>query len=132
RARAARAHQRQAAPAAGRRALLPARARGARRARSAEGGRGSGDQCLDRGRAGRGAAVMKSVEVRFLRGPNIHSPRQAFMAIVDLEDLDEVSSAMIPGFTERLVELIPTLSEHRCSTGHRGGFVERLHEGTYM
>ncbi|HYD54495.1 MAG TPA: cyanophycin synthetase [Gemmatimonadaceae bacterium] len=75
---------------------------------------------------------MKIVEQRLLRGPNIHSPRPAFQAIVDLEDLDDVSSAAIAGFAERLVALIPSLDEHRCSTGHRGGFVERLHEGTYM
>src|SRR3712207_5925120 len=72
---------------------------------------------------------MKVVEQRVLRGPNIHSPRPAFMAVLDLEDL---SSAAVPGFADRLVALIPTLSEHRCSTGRRGGFVERLYEGTYM
>ncbi|MFL6660802.1 MAG: cyanophycin synthetase, partial [Rhizobacter sp.] len=49
----------------------------------------------------------------------------------DLEDLDEVSSADLPGFTDRLVELVPTLIEHRCSEGHRGGFIERLRMGTY-
>jgi cyanophycin synthetase len=75
---------------------------------------------------------MKIVEHRLLRGPNIHSPRPAFLAVLDLEDLDEVSSAALPGFADRLVKLIPTLDEHRCSTGRRGGFVERLHEGTYM
>src|SRR3954470_22309292 len=75
---------------------------------------------------------MKIVEQRVLRGPNIYSPRPAFLAVLDLEDLDDVSSAAIPGFAERLIALIPTLDEHRCSLGYRGGFVERLREGTYM
>ncbi|MFC4160454.1 cyanophycin synthetase [Chitinimonas lacunae] len=75
---------------------------------------------------------MKIVDTRFLRGPNLHSPRPCFMAVLDLEELDEVPSTAIFGFTERLCALIPSLSEHRCSTGYRGGFVDRLKEGTYM
>ncbi|MES2207739.1 MAG: cyanophycin synthetase [Pseudomonadota bacterium] len=75
---------------------------------------------------------MKVIEKRFLRGPNLHSPRPCFMAEIDLEDLDEVASSHIPGFTEKLCALLPTLADHRCSLGYRGGFVERLHEGTYM
>lgn len=75
---------------------------------------------------------MKISERRMLRGPNIHSHRPCFMAVLDLEDLDEVSSAQLPGFTERLVGLLPSLEGHRCSRGHPGGFIERLHEGTYM
>jgi len=75
---------------------------------------------------------MKIIERRLLRGPNIHSLRPCFLAIVDLEDLDEVPSSAIPGFTDRLLALLPSLIEHRCSLERRGGFVERLREGTYM
>ncbi|WP_280156279.1 cyanophycin synthetase [Piscinibacter sp. XHJ-5] len=75
---------------------------------------------------------MKVIERRFLRGPNLHALRPCFLAVLDLEDLDEVPSTALPGFTERLVELLPGLVEHRCSVGRRGGFVERLREGTYM
>ncbi|MGH3370840.1 MAG: cyanophycin synthetase family protein, partial [Nocardioidaceae bacterium] len=38
----------------------------------------------------------------------------------------------IPGFTDHLVEMLPGLREHSCSRGKRGGFVERLHEGTWL
>lgn len=75
---------------------------------------------------------MKIVERRVLRGPNIHSLNPCFLAVLDLDELDEVSSADLPGFTDRLVQAIPTLEVHRCSKGHRGGFIERLREGTYM
>jgi cyanophycin synthetase len=75
---------------------------------------------------------MKIIERRMLRGPNIHSHRPCFLAVIDLEELDEVPSSALPGFTDRLVALVPTLVEHRCSKGHRGGFIERLREGTYM
>jgi cyanophycin synthetase len=75
---------------------------------------------------------MKIVERRMLRGPNLHALRPCLLVVVDLEGLDEVASSSLDGFTDRLVDLIPTLSEHRCSKGHPGGFVERLREGTYM
>jgi cyanophycin synthetase len=74
---------------------------------------------------------MKVLEKRILRGPNIHSPRPCFLAVLDLEDLDDRPSTSFPGFTEKLCALLPGLHDHRCSLGRRGGFVERLKEGTY-
>ena len=38
----------------------------------------------------------------------------------------------IPGFTEALIELLPTLEDHACSLGRRGGFISRLREGTWL
>jgi len=75
---------------------------------------------------------LKILERRVLRGPNIWSPRPAYWLVVDLEDLHDISSAAVPGFTEKLTKFLPSLADHRCSLGYRGGFVERLHEGTYM
>ncbi|HEY9723566.1 MAG TPA: cyanophycin synthetase [Oscillatoriaceae cyanobacterium] len=75
---------------------------------------------------------MKVLETRILRGPNVHSPRPAFLAVLDLEELDDRPSCDFPGFVDKLCALLPGLHDHRCSTGRRGGFVERLHEGTYM
>ena len=37
--------------------------------------------------------------------------------------VDELSSADVPGTTERLLAALPGLEEHRCSIGERGGFV---------
>jgi len=51
---------------------------------------------------------------------------------LDLEDLSETPSCALPGFTDRLVNLLPGLQEHHCSRGHAGGFIERLREGTYL
>jgi len=75
---------------------------------------------------------MKITERRVLRGPNLHSHKPCFLAVLDLEELDEVPSSAVPGFAGRLVAWLPGLVEHRCSVGQRGGFVQRLHEGTYM
>jgi cyanophycin synthetase len=51
---------------------------------------------------------------------------------LDLEDLAERESRELSGFNERVLELLPGLHEHTCGKGYRGGFVERLHEGTYF
>ncbi|MFN2361147.1 MAG: cyanophycin synthetase [Marinobacter sp.] len=75
---------------------------------------------------------MKVVERRALRGPNIYSARPVYLAVIDLEFLNDVASTAIPGFVEALLTTVPTLHEHRCSPGYVGGFVERLREGTYM
>ncbi|MCM5678791.1 cyanophycin synthetase [Schlegelella sp. S2-27] len=75
---------------------------------------------------------MKIIYRRALRGPNRYARKPCVEAVLDLEALDEVASSQSPGFTERLLEWLPSLSTHECSRGHAGGFVERLHEGTYM
>ena len=51
---------------------------------------------------------------------------------LDLEDDAETASDSIPGFNERLVGILPELREHRCSPGVVGGFIQRLHRGTYF
>ena len=46
--------------------------------------------------------------------------------------LEDFPTNTMPGFTENLLELLPGLREHSCSRGRRGGFVERLDEGTWL
>ena len=75
---------------------------------------------------------MKLIEHRALRGPNIYAARPVYLAVLDLEALHDVASDAIPGFVDALLAAVPTLSEHHCSPGHVGGFIERLRDGTYM
>ncbi|MEB3298005.1 MAG: cyanophycin synthetase [Candidatus Sericytochromatia bacterium] len=75
---------------------------------------------------------IKVIEQRLLRGPNLYSSRSALYLHVDLQELHDRPSTAVPGFTDRLVQLLPGLADHRCSRGYRGGFVARLREGTYM
>ncbi len=49
----------------------------------------------------------------------------------DLKELKDSPSDSIPGFNDRLIEWLPTMIEHRCSIGERGGFFQRLRDGTY-
>jgi len=79
---------------------------------------------------------MKSHDIRFLkflylRGPNIWTYRSVLEAWVDIGELEESPSNTIPGFVGRLCAWLPSLIEHRCSYGEPGGFIQRLHEGTY-
>ncbi|MGD1936394.1 MAG: cyanophycin synthetase [Cyanophyceae cyanobacterium] len=77
---------------------------------------------------------MKILKIQTLRGPNywsIHHHKLVQMRL-DLEDLCDRPSNEIPDFYNALVETLPSLVEHHCSLGHRGGFLERVKEGTMM
>ena len=75
---------------------------------------------------------MKIGEIRTLAGPNIYSYRPVLLMTLDLEDLAGKESREWADFNERLLKLLPGLAEHHCSLGRAGGFIERLHEGTYF
>ena len=75
---------------------------------------------------------MEIRKVLTLRGPNIWANFPVIEAWVDLGAWKDRSSESIPGFNDRLKSWLPTLVEHRCSVGERGGFFQRLSRGTYM
>ncbi len=77
---------------------------------------------------------MKIVEIKVLRGPNYWSVNRTklIQMKLDLEEKEQMPTNAIPGFRERLETMIPSLIEHRCSVGTRGGFFERVDEGTWM
>jgi len=66
------------------------------------------------------------------RGPNIWARVPAIHLTVDIGELEDRPSNTIEGFNDRLITLMPSLEEHSCSLGHRGGFIERLRRGTWM
>ena len=74
---------------------------------------------------------LKFLEIRYLRGPNIWTYRPVIEAIVDIGELEDFPSNTLPGFVDRLKTFLPSLIEHRCSYGERGGFLRRLEEGTW-
>jgi cyanophycin synthetase len=74
---------------------------------------------------------IKFLEIRYLRGPNIWTYRPVIEALVDIGELEDFPSNSIPGFYQRLTALLPSLVEHRCSYGERGGFLRRVEEGTW-
>jgi cyanophycin synthetase len=66
-----------------------------------------------------------------LRGPNGWTYCPVLETQVDIGSLEDFPSNLIPGFSERLSAWLPGLIEHRCSPGVRGGFLQRLGEGTW-
>ena len=77
---------------------------------------------------------MRILRIQTLRGPNYWSIRRHKLIVMrlDLEDLAEKPSNQIPGFYEGLVAALPSLEEHFCSPGVRGGFLSRVRQGTMM
>ena len=51
---------------------------------------------------------------------------------MDLGNYSDVATDKIEGFNDIILKCLPGLSEHRCSIGRPGGFVQRLKEGTYL
>jgi cyanophycin synthetase len=77
---------------------------------------------------------MRILKIQTLRGPNYWSIRRHKLVVMrlDLEELAEKPSNQIPGFYKGLVAALPSLEEHFCSPGVRGGFLSRVAQGTYM
>ncbi len=77
---------------------------------------------------------MRILKTQTLRGPNYWSIRRNKLIVMRLalEELTEKTSNEIPGFYDGLVKTLPSLIEHYCARGYRGGFLERVREGTLM
>ena len=74
---------------------------------------------------------IQLLRVNYLRGPNIWTYRPALEVWLDLGALENHPSHQIPGLNDRLTAWLPALIEHHCGVGERGGFMQRLQEGTW-
>lgn len=74
---------------------------------------------------------VKLLRINYLRGPNLWTYRPVLETWLDLGALEDHPSHLLPGFNERLLAMLPALQEHHCGVGERGGFLQRLHEGTW-
>ena len=77
------------------------------------------------------AKNIQFLRMTHLRGPNIWTYRPVMEALIDIGALEDFPSNTLPGFNQRLTAWLPGLVEHRCSVGERGGFLQRLAEGTW-
>lgn len=73
-------------------------------------------------------AVLRTM---WLDGPNIWTYRSCIEALVDIQELEQFPSNLLPGFYDRLTAWLPGLVDHRCGIGEPGGFLLRVREGTY-
>ena len=77
---------------------------------------------------------MKILKIQALRGPNLWSVKRKrlIQMRLDLEEAEQTPTDKIPGFRERIETMFPTMIEHRCSEGCKGGFFMRVERGTWM
>ena len=75
---------------------------------------------------------LKILEAQVFRGPNYYSYDPSIRLLVDLGSLEQWPSNTLRGFNVALLEMLPGLKDHTCSVGRRGGFLERLEEGTWL
>ena len=75
---------------------------------------------------------IKLLRITYLRGPNVWTYRPTLEVWLDLGELEDWPSNRLPGFNDRLTAMLPALIEHHCGVGERGGFLQRLEEGTWM
>lgn len=74
---------------------------------------------------------IQLLRINYLRGPNIWTYRPCLEVWLDLGELEDHPSHQLPGLNERLTAWLPNLIEHHCGVGERGGFLQRLQEGTW-
>ena len=69
-----------------------------------------------------------------MKGPNYWSIRRHKLVVMklDIEELEDLPTNKIAGFSERLEKKFPSMYSHECSEGHAGGFFKRVQEGTWM
>ena len=75
--------------------------------------------------------AIELLRINYLRGPNIWTYRPVLEVWLSLGRLEDFPSNRLPGFTERLTAWLPALQEHHCGVGERGGFLQRLQQGTW-
>lgn len=78
------------------------------------------------------AAHLRVLEKQIYRGPNIYGYQPMIRFQLDLGALEAYPSNKLPGFTDRLLALLPSLETHGCCYREPGGFVRRLREGTWL
>ena len=74
---------------------------------------------------------IRLLRVSHLGGPNIWTYRPVLESWIDIGELEDFPSNRLPGLYERLTAWLPSLIEHHCGVGERGGFLQRLREGTW-
>lgn len=77
---------------------------------------------------------MKVLKTTCLNGPNYwsNSRKKLIVIKIDLEQYELFPTSKLLGFTASLKALIPSLYEHRCSPGVKGGLFQRMEEGTWL
>ncbi len=77
-------------------------------------------------------APISVEEIKTLWGANYFTSEKIISFRINLNEYNEIFSNKIEGFFEKLKTKMPTLYEHHCSVGKKGGFFQRMQEGTLL
>lgn len=66
------------------------------------------------------------------RGPHLYSQTPMIRIQLDLGILEEWPTDKIPGFSGKLLAILPSLQQHGCSYEEPGGLVRRMESGTWL
>jgi cyanophycin synthetase len=77
---------------------------------------------------------LKIVELKTIEGKNKwhHQKDKLIHMVLDLGEWEEFPSSKIPNFHKNIKKYIPSMNEHRCSIGRKGGFFTRVKKGTWL
>src|SRR4051812_16317211 len=75
---------------------------------------------------------VRIVQMQVLREHNLYAYMPVIRVVMEVGSYGDRGSDTFPGFVERLTSWLPGLTQHECSLGRPGGFVERLKRGTYL
>jgi cyanophycin synthetase len=70
--------------------------------------------------------------VKYFNGPNEWNYVPSIEVILDIKEFENYPSDKIPHLYDSLVKTLPSIFHHRCSPGYKGGFLERVKDGTYF
>ena len=80
----------------------------------------------------RAVRAMDVRETAIYRGPHLYSQTPMIRIQLDLGTLEQFPTDRLPGFAEKLKQLLPGLHRHGCCYGEAGGFLRRVAEGTWL
>ncbi|HVG24912.1 MAG TPA: cyanophycin synthetase [Thermoanaerobaculia bacterium] len=75
---------------------------------------------------------IQVIERLALMGPKLYAQFPCIKWKVDIGPFEERPTNTIDGFHDTLKATLPSLVEHRCSEGRRGGFLSRVQDGTWL
>ncbi|HZH06794.1 MAG TPA: hypothetical protein VEY69_08975, partial [Lautropia sp.] len=75
---------------------------------------------------------MQVLEKGVYHGPHYYSHTPMVRIMLDIGRMEDWPSNRIPGFADALIEMLPGLDRHGCSLKKRGGFIQRLRDGTWI
>jgi cyanophycin synthetase len=75
---------------------------------------------------------LKIVKIKVIHGANYFSAGPIVLIRIDLGKYNEIFTNQIEGFPGKLEKTLPSLYQHHCSVGKKGGFLLRVNEGTLL